>query len=63
MKEKHWKETLEKASPAQRAGDAFCGKGPAEFYVRRLESNVIRFLPGPVRGRKRFAQSECRMVR
>ena len=35
----------------------------AEFRVRRRESDMIRFLPRPVRGRKHFARSERRIVR
>ena len=38
-------------------------KSLAEFRVRRRESDMIRFLPRPARGRKHFARSERRIVR
>ena len=40
-----------------------CQKSLAEFRVRRRESDIIRFLPRHVRGRKHFARSERRIVR
>ena len=38
-------------------------KSLAEFRVRRRESDMIRFLPRPVRGRKHVARSKRRIVR